>query len=252
MKLAESLGIQAGEMVSLIGAGGKTTTLFYLARELKQRGDKILVTTTTKISKPNKPHVDRLFLVQDMNAFIPQSRNIPPPAVIGAGYGVDDEGKLVGLPTAWLDDALKSGAFDETLVQADGAASRLLKVPSEIEPVIPKDSRLVVWLMSIKALGKPLDANSVHRAERALALLGVPAGTILSQKHIVQLAAHPEGCLKGVPAAARKVALISQADSPQEVAAAQQLARLLLPLGFNRAVIASFLSGDAAKDVIPN
>jgi hypothetical protein len=48
------------------------------------------------------------------------------------------------------------------------------------------------------------------------------------------------------------VALISQADTPQEVAAAQQLARLLLPLGFERAVIASFLSGDAAKDVIPN
>ncbi len=31
MILAESLGIQAGEMVSFIGAGGKTTMLFHLA-----------------------------------------------------------------------------------------------------------------------------------------------------------------------------------------------------------------------------
>jgi hypothetical protein len=32
MILAESLGIQAGEMVSFIGAGGKTTMLFTLQR----------------------------------------------------------------------------------------------------------------------------------------------------------------------------------------------------------------------------
>ena len=38
MTLAESLGIQAGEMVSFIGAGGKTTTLFHLAKELQPKG----------------------------------------------------------------------------------------------------------------------------------------------------------------------------------------------------------------------
>jgi len=37
MILAESLGIQAGEMVYFIGAGGKTTTLFYLANVARSR-----------------------------------------------------------------------------------------------------------------------------------------------------------------------------------------------------------------------
>jgi molybdenum cofactor cytidylyltransferase len=252
MTLTDSLGVQAGDMVSLIGAGGKTTTLFRLAKELRENGGKILVTTTTKIYKPNKPHVERLFLVQDVNALLTESRNIPRPAIIGAGYGVDDEGKLLGLPAGWLDDLEQSAAFDTILVEADGAASRLFKVPSELEPVVPKLSKLVIWSMAIKVMGKPLDARSVHRAERALALLGVPPGTIVSQDHILKLLAHREGCLKGIPGAARKVALINQADSPEEIDAAQKLARALLPLGFERAVVASFLSAEAVKNITSN
>jgi molybdenum cofactor cytidylyltransferase len=252
MTLAESLGVQAGEMISLIGAGGKTTALFRLAREARDKGCKVLVTTTTKIFKPNKPHVERLFLVQDVSALIAESRIITRPAVIGAGYGVDDEGKLLGLPALWLDEIEQSAEFDTILVEADGAASRLFKVPSELEPVVPKRSSVVIWSMAIKVLGKPLDANSVHRAERAVALLGVSSGTILTQEHIVKLLAHRDGCLKGIPAASRKVALINQADSPEEVEAAQKLAGAILPLGFERAVIASFLSDETVKNVTSN
>lgn len=252
MTLAESLGVQPGEMISLIGAGGKTTILFRLAKEQREKGCKILVTTTTKIFKPSKPHVERLFLVQDVNALIAESRNISRPAVIGAGYGVDDEGKLLGLPAPWLDEIQESAEFDTILVEADGAASRLFKVPSELEPVIPTLSSLVVWSMALKVIGKPLDANSVHRAERALALLGVSPGTVLSQEHIVQLLSHREGCLKGIPAASRKVALINQADSPEEIKAAQKLAGALLPFGFERAVITSFLTDEAVKNVTSN
>jgi molybdenum cofactor cytidylyltransferase len=250
MTLAEALGVGAGELVSLIGAGGKTTALFRLAKELRERDSKILVTTTTKISKPTKPHVDRLFLVQDVNALIAESRNIPPPAVIAAGYGIDDEDKLLGLPAPWLDKIQKSAEFDALLVEADSAASRLFKVPSELEPVVPHLSSLVIWSMAIKVIGKSLDANSLHRPEQALALLGASPGTILTAEHIVKLLGHRDGCLRGIPAASRKAALINQADSAEEIEAAQKLAGALLPLGFERVVISSFLSEKAVKEVI--
>ena len=64
MLLGEALDLRRGEMISLIGAGGKTTTMFRLAKELREEGRKVLLTTTTQISKPSKPHVDRLFLVE--------------------------------------------------------------------------------------------------------------------------------------------------------------------------------------------
>ena len=185
MSLKAALGLESGQMLALIGAGGKTTTLFRLAKELRDDGGKILVTTTTKIFKPTKPHVDRLFLVEDVDSFRDEASKIPAPTIIGAGYAVDDEGKLLGLPSGWLDQLQGSGQFDSILVEADGAASRLFKVPSEIEPVVPNNSHLVIWIIAIKALGKPLHPDSIHRAERAVALLGVPPDTRLAKEHVL-------------------------------------------------------------------
>ena len=62
MTLKEALGLKNEGMLSLIGAGGKTTTLFCLADELFREGSRVLVTTTTKIFKPTKPHVHKLYL----------------------------------------------------------------------------------------------------------------------------------------------------------------------------------------------
>ena len=55
----DALGVARGEMISLIGAGGKTTTMFRLAKEMRDQGCKVLVTTTTQILKPTKPMVRR-------------------------------------------------------------------------------------------------------------------------------------------------------------------------------------------------
>src|SRR5438128_12497381 len=124
MSLKAALGLESGQMLALIGAGGKTTTLFRLAKELRDDGGKILVTTTTKIFKPTKPHVDRLFLVEDIDDFVNASAQIDPPVIVGAGYGVNEEGKLLGLPAPWLDRLKQAGKYDAILVEADGAASR--------------------------------------------------------------------------------------------------------------------------------
>jgi probable selenium-dependent hydroxylase accessory protein YqeC len=252
MSLKRDLLLESGQMVALIGAGGKTTTLFRLAKELRDEGAKVMVTTTTKIFKPSKPHVDRLFLIQDIDAFREQAAKITAPTIIGAGYSVDDEGKLLGLPSAWLDQLQQSRQFDSILVEADGAASRLFKVPSEIEPVVPIRCAVVIWVMAIKALGKPLNSDSVHRAERALALLGAPPDTQLTMEHVLQLVKHPLGCLKGIPTHCRKVGLLNQADSPNEIETAKELARDLMQLGFDRVLITSYVSDNPVKAVTAN
>jgi probable selenium-dependent hydroxylase accessory protein YqeC len=252
MSLKRDLLLESGRMVALIGAGGKTTTLFRLAKELRDEGAKVMVTTTTKIFKPTKPHVDRLFLIQDIDAFREQAAKITAPTIIGAGYSVDDEGKLLGLPSAWLDQLQQSGQFDSILVEADGAASRLFKVPSEIEPVVPNSCTVVIWVMAIKALGKPLNSDSVHRIERAIALLGAPPDTQLTKQHVLQLVKHPLGCLKGIPTHCRKIALLNQADSPNEIETAKELARDLMQLGFDRVLITSYVSDNPVKAVTAN
>jgi molybdenum cofactor cytidylyltransferase len=249
MQLKEALGLRNSEMVSLIGAGGKTTTLLHLAKELRDAGKKVLVTTTTKIFKPSKPHVDKLFIVEDVSALLRETAKLDAPLIIGAGYQIDD-GKLLGLPARWLDEIETSKHFDAVLVEADGAASRLFKVPSETEPVVPAATGLTIWIFSIKIVGKPLAATSVHRPERAAALSGAALGAPVTEELILQLARHPEGCLKGIPSASRKAAMINQADSPEEIERAKQLGKALLELGFDRVVVNSFVNSDLLNQII--
>lgn len=243
MLLRDALEVRRGEMISLIGAGGKTTTLFRLAKELRGQGWKVLVTTTTKIFKPTKPHIDRLFLVEDGHALGAACAEISGPVVIGAGRGVNQEGKLLGLPAAWLDQLNQDQVFDVILVEADGAAARWLKVPNDGEPVIPSSCQATIWLVAIKVIGKTLDDSSVHRAARARELLNLPEDTTVSEEIIIKLLQHEAGCGKGIPAASRRLAVINQADSVEEVAAAQSLGAKLSALGFDKVVITSHASG---------
>jgi probable selenium-dependent hydroxylase accessory protein YqeC len=250
MQLAQALDFHRGDMAALIGAGGKTTTLFRLAKELREGGHKVLVTTTTKIYKPSKPHVDRLFLVDDLDALVQSCSGIAAPVVIGAGAGVGEDGKLLGLPAAWLDRLEESKPFDAILVEADGAASRLFKVPGDGEPVVPSNCQLTIWLMSIGALGKPLDDVSVHRAAHAIALLSCAAGEALTQECIVQLVKHPAGCWKGIPPASRKIAVINQVDAAEAIAPAMALGKKLLACGAERVLLTSYKSEDPVKEVL--
>ena len=250
MQLKEALGLQQGEMVSLIGTGGKTTTMFRLAHELHEDNGKVLVSTTTKIFKPNKPHVDRLFLVEEVSALTEACAVIAAPVVIGAGASVSEDGKLLGLPAPWLDRLNDGKQFDAILVEADGAAARLFKVPSDAEPVIPASCQLTIWLMSIAVLNKPLDGAWVHRAERALALLSRTVGALITEDSIVQLVKHPVGCWKGIPPASRKVAIINQVDAPEDVAPATALGKKLLACGAERVVLTSYTNEDPVREVL--
>ncbi len=246
MLLQDALGVAPGEMVSLIGAGGKTTTMLRLAKELRDRGCKVLVTTTVKISKPTKPHIDRLFLVDELQALIDICDEIAAPVIISAGRSVNQEGELQGMPVAWLDRLNQVAVFDAILVEADSAAERLLAIPTDDETVIPKSCQTTIWIVAIKVLGKPLSEGWVYHASRARGLLNLPFDALVNQEIILQLLQHREGCLKGAPPGSRKVAIINQADSEEELAAAEALGGKLQEQGFAKVVITNYV-GNAAS-----
>ena len=250
MNLKEAFGLKKGESLSLIGAGGKTTALYSLARELWEEGQRVLVTTTTKIFKPTRPHVHRLFLSDDLGGLIGELGKIREPVIAGAGYGLDDSGKLLGLPSEWFDFFKRKGLMDSILIEADGAAMKPFKVPAEHEPVVPDECPLTIWVVGIKVLGRPLASQWVHRAERAATLLGVKPGTTVTEDLVLKLVENPLGCLKGIPLKSRKIALLNQADNEEEIKKASDLGHMLLGYGLERVVITSFLSSDRVKAVL--
>src|SRR5258706_13943627 len=50
MQIREALNVQRGDIVAFTGAGGKTTALMKLGRELAAEGWRVIATTTTRIA----------------------------------------------------------------------------------------------------------------------------------------------------------------------------------------------------------
>ncbi|MBW2707410.1 MAG: putative selenium-dependent hydroxylase accessory protein YqeC, partial [Deltaproteobacteria bacterium] len=62
--LRQALMLGDGGVISLVGAGGKTSLMFKLAHELSRTGGSVLTTTTTKILEP-EPDQSSCVIVSD-------------------------------------------------------------------------------------------------------------------------------------------------------------------------------------------
>ena len=63
--LKEAFAIHHGEVISLVGGGGKTTLMFALAQELASVGELVITTTTAKIFEPLPSQTPQLLVEND-------------------------------------------------------------------------------------------------------------------------------------------------------------------------------------------
>ncbi|WP_169725348.1 selenium cofactor biosynthesis protein YqeC [Fundidesulfovibrio putealis] len=189
-------------VVAFVGAGGKTSLIYSLARQLSGWGQRVLVTTTTKMMPPA-----RNFMLLTPGSRTPHYKHLT------VGRALDPEtGKLLGVGPDEIPGLRERFRADYVLVEADGAAGRPIKAPEAHEPVIPECSDLVVGVIGLDALGKPADATTVHRLEAFLRVTGLSEGELIGPKALAALAAHQEGLFKGAPESARRVAFHNKAD----------------------------------------
>ncbi len=210
LALSDLINLPARPLISIVGAGGKTTTMYTLANELAQRGKRVITTTTTNIFFPRPSETDTLIvaaetatLLKMINAAWKQHHRVTVAAtVIGAG-------KLAGLqPDQPYELLLKSGA-DAVIVEADGARGRLIKAPAEHEPVVPPQTNVVLLTMSAEAINQPLSAEVAHRPERVAAVAGISLGDVLSPVVVARLIVSEQGGMKDVPEMAAVYVLIT-------------------------------------------
>ncbi len=248
--LIEALGARAGMCVAVVGAGGKTTLCWRLTQALAAAGEQVIFTTTTRIWQPAEGAFDRLCLgsPDDVLRQLRSAANWQTACLAQGVEGQPDTApvhdaampcvrtKLIGFSAEAIAD-LKTAFEDATLVvEADGARGLLVKAPGPHEPAIPPCTDLVCVLASLDAVGRPLDNQTVHRAARAAQLAGARLADPITPAMLGRLLTHPEGGLKGIPAAARRVAVLTQraADAPLWVNA---LMAALREGGFERVVV---------------
>ena len=227
--LTDSLGLQEREMISLAGAGGKTTLMFRLAKELVLQGKKVITTTTTKILEPLSEETVRLIVDSDEKKLqhlvalhLDQDRHL---TVARERLG---SGKLQGVSPEVAANLWNSTGADTVIVEADGAAGRPGKAPREHEPVIPSNTTLVIALLGLDAIGRQLNDENAFQPELISKVTGVRVGEKMTGPMLAILMTHREGIFKGAPAGSRVVSFINKIDLPGGLRKGRALAREIL------------------------
>ncbi len=204
LTIFDALGIDRGDIVALVGGGGKTTAMFRLASEALALGWKVVTTTTTNISLPSRSQSPLLIVGQEAKDLVGAVRRglQEHGHVTVVGSRIRDD-KLHGLDPEEVPALAGAVSADLVIVEADGARRRPLKVPAEHEPVVPPAATKVLVLVGADALNNPLSADSVHRLESFITLTGLKEGEVVTPEIAAYAVTHHEGGMKGIPEGAR-------------------------------------------------
>lgn len=221
-----SIDINKKSMISLVGAGGKTTTMFEVAKEMKNLGKKVLVTTTTKIFFPSKNQYDTIIISEDYDEIISKVKNYSDRFITVVCSGnfstnADENGtpkKLRGIDKSYIDRLYSEDFFDVILVEADGAKGKLVKAPDVFEPVIPLKTTLVVGIIGFRCLGQPIDEEWVHRPKLFAEATKTSVDEKIDCESLVNLITAPVGLFKNAPKNSKCIVLLNTSVDLREQA----------------------------------
>ena len=210
--LADLIDLPTYPLIAIVGAGGKTTTMYTLAGELAQRGKRVITTTTTQIFFPRPGETDTLIVAAETSALLKLvSAALKQHHRVTVAAAPSGSTKLAGLgPEQPYELLVKSGA-DAVIVEADGAHHRMIKAPAEHEPVVPPQTNVALLMMSAGALNQPLNAQVAHRPEHVAGVAGINLGDRLTPSAIAQLMTSDQGAFKNIPQTAATYLLITHA-----------------------------------------
>jgi len=219
-----ALPFSRGDIVALVGAGGKTSLAYRLAGEAEEAGLKVLVTATTHMGTMAESTMGRLFLdgegpLEGFAEALAQGRV----TLLSRRIRHD---KIEGLSPGRV-EALARHA-DLVIVEADGARGRSLKVPASHEPVVPAAPRLVVVLGALDVLGRPMSEEGIHRLALVEEATGRAAGQVLDEAAFAAALLHGGGYPARIPPGARSAVFLNKAEDEGRWACADRIASALL------------------------
>jgi probable selenium-dependent hydroxylase accessory protein YqeC len=227
--LAEALAIDAREHIALVGAGGKTTLMFALASELRQKGKHLITSTTTKVWHEQASQARSVILVgADCHWEEKLKTRLAAAGHVFLGTSLLESGKVEGIDPSLADRLFQQMEVDYLLVEADGSAGRPVKAPALHEPVIPDSVTVLVALLGLEAIGRKLGPEIAFRHDLVAGITGLREGEDLSVRALSRLLVDPVGLFKGSPASAKRVAFLNKLDLLPDEEKALALADLIL------------------------
>jgi molybdenum cofactor cytidylyltransferase len=210
MDLIHALRLKNPINLAAVGAGGKSSLLFALARQCP---GKVIVTTTTHLLIGQIKLADLHFTDKE-EALLEKIRTSPKEAVIvitGSNFQIE----RVNGPSADDLDKIHQLCVKEgysLLIEADGSRKMPLKAYAEHEPVIPEWVDTVVHVVGCSVIGKPLQEGNVYGSERLAEIGGAQVSEPIQVESICTYLGSPKGGLKGLPAHSRSILFFNQLD----------------------------------------
>ena len=213
------------DVLSIVGAGGKTSTLIRLGKELSDRGKKVILSTTTHFEKLNFKLIRYSgeltdTLTEEIEAGITDS------PIIVAKRRVRGN-RIKGLSVKQIERLNREVRFDYIITEADSANKKSLKAPHKYEPLVPQCTTLFIAVIGYDIIGKQLNISNVHHPQLVARIIKKPLNSKILEADIIALLKHPSGLLKGRPPATRTSVILNKVKE-SETSRAKNLADEIL------------------------
>jgi molybdenum cofactor cytidylyltransferase len=238
LSLAQALRVNSSPCVAFIGAGGKTTAMFQLARQLPSP---VFITATSHLGTWQLKLADR-HIIADTPDPIEKLEHGLKGVILITGETEGDRTKPINNTLMnWLQQFCGYHSIP-LLIESDGSRSKPLKAWAAHEPPIPSFVEFVVQVVGLTGLRKSLNNENVHRPEIFSRISGLSMEETITPDSLVRVLTHSESGLKNIPASARKVILLNQADTHELQSAAQGMAQALIHT-YDAVIISSLEQG---------
>ncbi len=246
---SERFSFSPHSVVNFVGGGGKTALIHKLMEEYCSQGS-VLCTTTTRIHPPDPSEglvvlsSDHLQLLKSMVEQISREHSIRNYKLVVTRRFMSPN-LLRGVPTDFC-SGISRDLFPIFLNEADGAASFSVKLPRDGEPVLMENADCLVPVIGLDCLNQPLGPKTVFRFQLYAERFSLQAGDSITPELAAAILMHRQGVCKGWTPGVRIIPFINKVDSPEQDAAARDLAHSILQNGFfpvEKVVAGSVLQG---------
>ena len=223
-------------VITLVGAGGKTTTAFWLARLFKQWGNAVCLTTTTKMYLPDSNQADHVIPIEAIydNRTDNRHRDFAAPNITFCYRTLlpdnqkNGKCKVTGVNENDLSRLKNHMPFTVFIIEGDGSRSLPIKAPHRHEPCIPSYSDMVIGVTGAEAINRRALPEQIHHWPAFSALTQCQQGQEVDAQVLHTLINQPLGLFKSCPATAKQIWLINKIDQANNSQRLQQTAAEVL------------------------
>lgn len=214
--LKKLLEIDKNDIITVVGAGGKTSLITYLTKQFSSEY-KVLLTTTTKIYLPKSSDYDnKIMLTKKSDTFIINK------GITLCGRCINDENKVIGLNFDDLDNLVSK--FDISFIEGDGSKRKKLKGWKDDEPLVYKKTTKTIGVLDITSYDMYINDKNIHRLDKFINICGL-CNNKITLENLKNIVLHEQGLFKN--SKGQKILFINKVENRYREKLVKDLIKLI-------------------------